>query len=164
MVEKNMKLKYFSFILMILLISCTKGSILMGNNKLNYYWIQKSDYSTEYFKIESKNKAIDSIKNINWINELKIYNENDKNNNCPPGIGFHNGLEDGKYFTTLLHICPIDDKKVFFNFHYSIEKKFLGIIKYDSSEIFYKEEFPFENVDKLIESYFNSDYKKILNF
>ena len=131
-------------------------------NIINYYWIQKSDYSSDYYNIDSVDDAIQSFNTYNWKNELAKYNENDKKNNCPPGFGLHDGNEDGSLFSKLIHICPIDEKYVFFNLHYPKENKLFGFIKFESQEIYYKDKLSSNDVSQLINLFYKSEYNKIL--
>ena len=100
-------MKRIIFLLPILfLASCFHGEI-MNRNNINYYWIQKTDYSAEEFQVNSKEQTITDFLDFDWKNEIGKYNENDDTLNCPVGFGLHDGLKDGSSFTTLLHICPI---------------------------------------------------------
>ena len=136
----------------------------MNRSDINYYWIQKTDYSAEEFQVSSKEQAINDFLKYDWQTELKKYNESDDSLNCSTGFGLHDGLKDGTNFTTLLHICPIDKNQVFFNLHYQVENKFLGIFKYKSNEIFYKNEVSYNDVIKIIGLFYDSNVESIIIF
>lgn len=126
------------------------------------YWIQKHDYSSIEETDVSVNEAIDAFKSFDWGNELKSIEDDPKlEKDCPAGIGIHNGFGQNKK-AVLLHICPKDKDSVFFNFHYPLKKKFMGIFPYISDKIYYLESYPIEKVQELIHAVFNNNYDHIL--
>jgi len=126
-------------------------------------WIQKHDYSSIEETNVSENGTINAFKNFDRENELKSFEDDPElGKDCPPRIGIHNGFGQNKN-TLLLHICPKDKDSVFFNFHYPIKKKFLGLFTYSTEAIKYTESFQFEKVPGLIHALFNSDFDYIFN-
>lgn len=136
----------------------------MNKNDFNYYWIQKTDYSTEEFPVSSKQQAINGFLNYDWKKELQKYDESNGNLNCPAGYGLHNGNKDGSSFTTLLHICPIDEKQAFFNLHYNVEYKLFSIFKFKANKIMYKDKISFGDAAKVIELLYDSNIEATLKF
>lgn len=162
--DSNMKNKKLTLLILYVLLisSCLKGDYRMESKKISNCWIQKTDYKSLNYEINSTNEAIDLFTNFDWISELNKYKEDDDNNNCPTGIGYHDGVKDGTEFNKLLHICPIDENYVFFNLHYPIEKKLFGIFKYRSSKIYYNEKISISYVPQLIKLFNISDFKEII--
>ncbi len=126
-------------------------------------WIQKHDYSTEDTENVSLNQAISAFNDFDWESELKSITDTPENDeDCSPGIGYHNGFgsnSDGM----LLHICPIDADTIFFNFHYPMFRKFLGLVPYRIKKVHYVATYPRNKVEALIRYLFNGQIERILN-
>lgn len=122
-----------------------------------HYWIQRHDYSIarEEHKVSLRD-AIEAFENFDWGSELAIFNEDDVERNCPPGIGFHNGYERSSAGTMLLHICLKDADTVFFSFHHSlsVDKKMFGLLKDVKEDVNQVADFPRDKAPELIRWFF----------
>ncbi|MDB4444228.1 hypothetical protein N9174_02700 [bacterium] len=127
------------------------------------YWLQKHDYESEETENVSLNQAISAFNDFDWDGELNANTDKPENGgDCPPGIGYHNGF-GSKSDGMLLHICPIDSETIFFNFHYSVSKRFLGLVPYRADKIHYVARYRRNKVDELIRYLFSGNIESILN-
>ena len=127
------------------------------------YWIQRHDYETaEEGGSVSSRQAVELFQGFDWPVEFAAYDEANDARNCPPGIGLDDGYAEGRPDGRLLHICPNDGDTVFFNFHYSRERKLWGLFPSLSKEIHYVNSLPVARVPELIEWFFEGMNEMIL--
>lgn len=132
------------------------------DNEQFYYWIQKTDYTTEEEELSGLEEALAIYRDTDWATLVADYDEDDGEKNCPPGIGFHNGFDEGNRDAGLLHICPYDDKTVYFNFNYPVDRKFLWLFTVKGLEFYERDNLPVDRVEELIRLFFTGDYEAIL--
>ena len=126
------------------------------------YWIQRHDYSSTTHKNSSPRETKQAFRTFDWDSELEMFNENDPERNCPPGIGISNGVsltEDG---AILLHICPLDSESASLNIHCSRRGKLFGIFPRMEQAINSVGAIKRSRVDELIDLVFAGDSDALL--
>ena len=126
------------------------------------YWIQRHDYSADDVSDSSLEQTMKAFNDFDWDLELSQFNENIEGKDCPPGIGINNGIPLNEKRGFLLHICPIDKQKIFFNFHYQKPSSIFGIRIGTSSEVYNVAEYPKSEVPNLIKQFYAGKYNQIL--
>ena len=118
------------------------------------YWIQKHDYSADDFDVNTVEEIIEAFKCFDWSNEIRsLADETDKN--CPPGLGINSQDQ-------LLHICPVDEEFVFFNYHYKENGKILGLFNTIKNRTHYVAKYPIKEISSLLTLYAVSNQSAIL--
>ena len=119
------------------------------------YWIQKHDYSSFEVNDASLSDVVEKFDSFDWELELKSYEANNNEKNCPAGIGIND-------HGCLLHICPIDKNLLFFNFHHRYEEKLLGLFPRSKENIHYVAEFPSSKFRLLVGLFESKKFNDIL--
>lgn len=126
------------------------------------YWIQLHDYSSTTYENVTLNQAKRAFRGFDWNFELDRFDEDDPDRNCPPGIGFSNGIPLTEAGAILLHVCPVDDESVFLSVHCTREQKLLGLFPRTKELGNYVDPYDKSRVDSLIEHVFSGDYEALL--
>lgn len=129
--------------------------LTLYENMINY-WIQKTDYSSFEKNDVDADLLLAAFNQYDWSAELIAFNESDESNNCPAGMGIN---IDG----ALLHVCPNDKDSLFFNYHYVVEGKWLGLIPFRKPSIHYVKNYNIKDVEKLLMAHINGEKEKILS-
>lgn len=126
------------------------------------YWIQLHDYSSTTHKNASPRETKNTFRTFDWDSELKGFDENDPERNCPPGIGISNGMpltEDG---AILLHVCPLGSNSASLNIHCSRLGKMFGVFPTLKKDTNFVESIERSRVDSLIDLVFAGDFEALL--
>ena len=126
------------------------------------YWIQRHDYSADDVSESSLEQTIKAFNDFDWALELSQFKENVEGKDCPPGIGINNGKPLNEERGFLLHICPIDKHKIFFNFHYQKPSSIFGISTGTSAEIHHVTGYPKSEVSNLIKQFYAGKYDQLI--
>ncbi len=126
------------------------------------YWIQLHDYSSTTYENASLSRAKRAMYAFDWNSELDKFDEDDPNRNCPPGIGFSNGVPLTEPGAILLHVCPIDDEFVFLSVHCTEERKLLGLFPRLKETGNYIDPYEKSRVDSLIEHVYSGNHEALL--
>ena len=126
------------------------------------YWIQKHDYSSLTRDQANLDQTIAAYNNFDWQAEIDNGSK-EEGKDCPPGMGINNGIPLNQIGGCLLHICPVNNSSVFFNFHYRIEDKFLLVFSSTKQVIHYVPEYSSADIEALIRLFFSGKYGKIVD-
>lgn len=126
------------------------------------YWIQRHNYSSETISESSLAQTLKAYEDFDWESELNKFQENVEGMDCPPGIGINNGESLDKEGSFLLHICPIDERMAYFNYHYQKLSNFFGLNLGTTAEIHYVAKYARSKIPNLIELFYAGKHKQVL--